>query len=232
MKSETKEKIFDLILTDALMTCWNMEIQALDNYHEYDDYKFSAEFERKNKKTANSIGRSDRIKKCTYIFVKLVVTTAAIMGAVFGGLLTQPAVYAAVQNVIQTVFKNYDKYDFGGDELTVDNFNNNIRLGYFPEGYYLANGEYSRISVSLTYIDHNDNKIMFDYGIADGSSTIYDNEHNSYSKFIVNDIEYHYYESKDNDFYNTLVWYKDGYSFSVLAHLPKEELVKIAKNVK
>lgn len=41
MKSETKEKIFDLILTDALMTCWNMEIQALDNYHEYDDYKFS-----------------------------------------------------------------------------------------------------------------------------------------------------------------------------------------------
>lgn len=88
MKSETKEKIFDLILTDALMTCWNMEIQALDNYHEYDDYKFSAEFERKNKKTANSIGRSDRIKKCTYIFVKLVVTTASIMGAVFGGLLT------------------------------------------------------------------------------------------------------------------------------------------------
>ena len=160
------------------------------------------------------------------------MTTAAIMGAVFGGLLTQPAVYAAVQNVIQTVFKNYDKYDFGGDELTVDNFNNNIRLGYFPEGYYLANGEYSRISVSLTYIDQNDNKIMFDYGIADGSSTIYDNEHNSYSKFIVNDIEYHYYESKDNDFYNTLVWYKDGYSFSVLAHLPKEELVKIAKNVK
>lgn len=96
----------------------------------------------------------------------------------------------------------------------------------------MANGEYSRISVSLTYIDQNDNKIMFDYGIADGSSTIYDNEHNSYSKFIVNDIEYHYYESKDNDFYNTLVWYKDGYSFSVLAHLPKEELVKIAKNVK
>ena len=56
MKNETKEKIFYLILTDALMTCWNMEIQALDNYHEYDDYKFSAEFERKNKKTANSIG--------------------------------------------------------------------------------------------------------------------------------------------------------------------------------
>lgn len=231
MNNETKEKIFDLVLADALMSSLDIELRELDEDNEYDDYKFPATFDRKVRKIANSIGSNDRIKKYTQVCVKAVVTAAAIMGVIFGGFLTQPDVYAAVQNVIRTIFDKYDKYDYMGDELTVENFNNNIRLGYVPDGYYLSNGDYSHISVSLTYINESKNEIMFDYGIADGTSSNYDNEHNSYSNFIINDIEYHYYKSNDNDFYDTLVWYKDGYSFSILAHLSKEELVKIAENV-
>lgn len=232
MNIETKEKIFDLVLADALMNSLDMEIQKLDDNHKYDDHIFPIEFDRKNKKLANSIGRKDRIRKNTQICVKAVVTAAAIMGVIFGGLLTQPDVYAAVQNVIRTVFEKYDKYDFVGEELTVENFNNGIRLGYVPEGYYLSNGDYSHISVSLTYVNNNGKEIMLDYGIADGASNIYDNEHNLYSNFTINGIEYHYYESIDNDFYDSLVWYKDGYVFSILAHLPQDELVKIAENIK
>ncbi|MGN0667121.1 MAG: DUF4367 domain-containing protein [Huintestinicola sp.] len=232
MNIETKEKIFDLVLADALMNSLDMEIQKLDDNHEYDDHIFPAEFDMKNKKIANSIGRKDRIRKNTKICVKAVVTAAAIMGVIFGGLLTQPPVYAAVQNVIRTIFDTFDRYEYIGEELTVDNFNNNIRLGYVPDGYYLSNGDYSHISVSLTYVNEYENEIMLNYGIANGTSSIYDNEHNLYSSFIINGIEYHYYESIDNDFYDTLVWYKDGYVFSILAHLSKEELVKIAENVK
>lgn len=50
---------------------------------------------------------------------------------------------------------------------------------------------------------------MFDYGIAEGASSVYDNEQNSYSNFILNGIEYHYYDSNDKDFFNMLIWYKD-----------------------
>lgn len=73
---------------------------------------------------------------------------------------------------------------------------------------------------------------MLDYGIANGTSSIYDNEHNSYSVFTINGTEYHYYESYDRDFFNTLVWTKNGYIFSIFAHLSEDELVKIAENVK
>ena len=73
---------------------------------------------------------------------------------------------------------------------------------------------------------------MLDYSIADGASSIYDNEHNLYVSFTIDGIEYYYYESLDNDFYDKLVWYKEGYAFSIFAHLPKEELVKIAENIK
>lgn len=233
MKNELKEKIFDLVLTEALKESLDKELQEIDEMvANSPPHEFSPQFEKRMRKLINSIGRKDRIKKYTRIAVRTIVSMAAAFGLVFGVLLTQPEVSAAVQNVIRTVFDRYDKYDYVGDELTVDNFNDNIRLGYVPDGYYLSSGNYFPASVSLTYINKSKNEIMFDYGIADGASGIYDNEHNSYSDFTINGIEYRYYESNDSDFYDILLWYKDGYAFSVFAHLSKEELVKIAENIK
>ncbi len=232
MNSETNEKIFDLILADALMESLDMELQEIDENHEYEDYKPSDEFDRKIRKIGKSIGRKDRLKKSAKICSKAVITVAAIMGVFFGGLLTQPTVYAAVQNVIRTLFDKFDKYDYIGEELTVDNFNNNIRLGYVPDGYYLSKGNYFPAYVTLLYKDKDDNEIIFDYCIANGTSSNYDNEHNLYSSFTKKGIEYHYYESNDSDFANTIVWYDKGYSFSISAHISKDEFVKIAENVK
>ncbi len=233
MKNELKEKIFDLVLKEALQECLDEELKEIDEMvANSPPHEFSPQFEKRMKKLINSIGRKDRIKKAKRIIVRTAVSIAAAFGIIFGVFLTQPEVSAAVQNVIRTVFDRYDKYDYIGDELTVENFNNNIRLGYVPDGYYLSSGDYLAANVALIYKDIDDNKIMFDYGIADGTSSIYDNEHNSYSDFTINGMEYNYYESNDDDFYDTLVWYKDGYSFSIFAHLSKEELVKIAENIK
>lgn len=233
MKNELKEKIFDLVLKEALQECLDEELKEIDEMvANSPPHEFSPQFEKRMKKLINSIGRKDRIKKAKRIIVRTAVSIAAAFGIIFGVFLTQPEVSAAVQNVIRTVFDRYDKYDYIGDKLTVENFNNNIRLGYVPDGYYLVNGDYSPAFVSLTYVNEYENEIMFDYGIAKGASSIYDNERNSYSNFTINGIEYYYYESNDNDFYDALVWYKGGYAFSILAHLSKEELVKIAENIK
>ena len=232
MNNEISSKIFDLVLADALMESLDIELMEIENDHEYDDYKFSSEFDNKIKKIARSIGKRDRITSCRQIFLRSIVTVAAIMGIVFCGLLTQPDVSAAVQNVIRTIFDKYDKYEYIGEELSVDNFNNNIRLGYVPDGYRLTHGDYLAATVSLVYKNIDENKIMFDYSIADGTSSNYDNEHNTYSSFIINGTEYQYYKSNDKDFYDMLVWYEDGYAFSILAHLSEDELVKIAENIK
>lgn len=233
MKNELKEKIFDLVLKEALQECLDEELKEIDEMvANSPPHEFSPQFEKRMKKLINSIGRKDRIKKAKRIIVRTAVSIAASFGIIFGVFLTQPEVSAAVQNVIRTVFDRYDKHDYIGDELTIENFNNNIRLGYVPDGYYLSSGDYLAANVALIYKDIDDNKIMFDYGIADGTSSIYDNEHNSYSNFTINGMEYNYYESNDDDFYDTLVWYKDGYFFSIFAHLSKEELVKIAENIK
>jgi len=148
----------------------------------------------------------------------------------FGGLLTQPEVYAAVQNVFRSVFDKYDKYEYIGEEVTFDNFDDGIRLGYVPDGYCLSEGDYSPFDVTLFYKNETD-KIIFEYGIANGLVSYYDNEHNSYEAFNLNGIEYQYYKSNDVDFDNKLIWYEDGYVFGIYAHLSKDELVKIAENI-
>ncbi len=114
--------------------------------------------------------------------------------------------------------------------MNEENFDNNIRLVYIPDGYNLSEGTYLPSYVILTYTNGSE-KIRFKYAIADGLSSNYDNEHNSYEIFYSNGIEYHYYESNDEDFVDMLVWYEDGYSFCILAHLSKDELVKIAENI-
>ncbi len=231
MNAATKEKIFDLILTDALKESMKIEFEEIDKLTAEETHEFSPQFEKKMRKLINSIGRKDRIKKFKRFAAKSVVVLSIVFTLIFGGLLTQPEVFASVQNVFRSVFDTHDRYDYVGEELTTENFDNNIRLGYVPDGYNLSEGFYTSINVALYYKNETDD-ITFEYGIADFISTSFDNEHSSYSSFYYNDVEYHYYESNDNDFKSRLVWYKDGYIFGVYAHLSKEELVKIAENIK
>lgn len=230
MNAAAKDKIFDIVLAEALKECMDEELEEVDRIVAAEKYELSPQFDRDMKKFINSVGRKDRIKKYARNCVKAVVSFAAVFGIFFGVLLTQPSVFAAVQNVFRSVFDTHDKYEFVGEELTIENFDDSFRLGYVPDGFYLSEGFYSPIGVSLVY-KNKTNEITFDYGIANGASIFLDNEHSKYSTFYSNDIEYHYYESNDSDFADTLLWYEDGYSFMILAHLPKDELIKIAENI-
>lgn len=108
MNNELKEKLFDLVLTEALKEYMEIELQEIDEMvAAMPEYKPSAETERKIKKISNSLGRKARIKKYKQICVKVAkvfVIVSAIMGVIFIGLLTQPVFYTAVQNVIRSIF--------------------------------------------------------------------------------------------------------------------------------
>lgn len=230
MNTATNNKIFNAILAEALEDCLDDELKKYDEIKFDRTHEFSPQYKKKRRKIINSVGRKNRIKKYKHIAVRSVISIAAAFGLVFGVLLTQPEVYAAVQNVIRNVFDKYDKYEYVSEELTVENFDDSFRLGYVPDGYFLSDGFYSPAYVRLTYTNEND-EILFVYGIADSLTSSYDNEHNSFETFSANGIEYYYYKSNDEDFYSTLLWYENGYVFSLDAHLSKEEFVKIAENI-
>lgn len=231
MNAATKEKIFDLILTDALKESMKIEFEEIDKLTAEETHEFSPQFEKKMRKLINSVGRKERIKKFKRFAAKSVVVLSIVFTLIFGGLLTQPEVFASVQNVFRSVFDIYDKYEYVGEEVTFDNFNDSIRLGYVPDGYCLSEGLYSSFNVTLFYTSKSD-EITFEYAIANGLVSFYDNEHNSYETFNLNGIEYQYYKSNDVDFNNKLIWYEDGYVFGIYAHLSEDELVEMAENLK
>ena len=108
--SKTNEKIFDLLIADALADVWDIELAKYDDRGQTEQHKFSDEFERNIRKIRNSIGRKERVQIICRFSVKLLVTIAAFMGIVFGGLLTRPQVYAAVKKEI-TISVTAPKYN-------------------------------------------------------------------------------------------------------------------------
>lgn len=87
MTNELKEKIFDLVLKEALEECLDKELQEIDEMvATMPKNEPSPEMDRKIKKIANSLGRKARIKKCKQICVKVTkvfVIISAIMGVIF-----------------------------------------------------------------------------------------------------------------------------------------------------
>lgn len=231
---KTNEKIFDLLIADALADMWDIKLAQYADSGKIEKHKFSDEFERNIRKIRNSIGRKERMKNAGRFSLKFFVTIATIMGIAFGGLLTQPTVYAAVKNVFKSVFDKYDRLDFISDnaELSIENFDDTIRLKYVSDGFRLYSGFYTPMYVKLIYADNNDNEIVFSYSIAEDYSIDIDNEHKTYRTFITNGIEYHLYESFSEDFQSSIIWYNNGYAFNISAYISPDELVKIAENLK
>ena len=232
--SKTNEKIFDLLIADALVDSWNMELAQFDDDGQNEQHKFSDEFDRNIRRIRNSIGRKERMQKAFRFTFKFIIAFATFMGLIFGFLITQPTVYGAVKSVIRTIFDKYDRFDFISDnsELTVENFDDTIRLKYVPDGFRLYSGFYTPMYVKLIYTDNNDNEIIFSYSIAEDYSIDIDNEHTMYRTIVTNGIEFHLYESIDEDFRSSILWYNNGYAFNISSYIPSNELVEIAESLK
>ena len=157
------------------------------------------------------------------------VIAASIMGILFSGLLTQPEVYAAVGNVIRNIFETHDSYTYQGSSSEIS-FNKNIKLGFIPDGYELRSAFYSDCNVSLTYENADEMCIYFDYGSAENSMLSIDNERHNYTELNYDGTTYYFYEAAEEDF-STLIWYDDGYYYSIDAQLDKDTLIRTAQNI-
>ena len=151
------------------------------------------------------------------------------MGILFGGLLTQPEVSAAVGNVFRSIFPTHDSYSFTAGSDT--DFNQNIRLGYVPEGYELREAYYSENNVILTYESTDSTYIFFEYGLGSNSQISYDNERHKFIEINNNNTTYYFYEAMDADSESSLIWYQGGYYYSIDAQISKKEFVKMAENI-
>ncbi len=230
MKTDSKEKIFDIVLSDALKDCMDIEIRELT---EAEPHTFSDRFEKKMRRIIHSLGRKNRIKSCLHGGAKVIVTAAAVFGVAFGVMLTQPTVYAAVKNVIRTVFDTHDKFTYQGSFNSNDMpFDNTLRPEYIPEGYDLRSIYFGYGIVFATYESTDEKTIDFEYGFADGASVSVDNERHILKEITKKEQTYYFYEAMEENDLNMLIWYSGEFFYDIDARLPEDEMLKIAESVK
>ena len=215
-RKAANDEIFDILLKSALISRYENEASAAMLSTE--EHIYPADFHRRLRRIRNSAGRRERISAAGRVFSQL-----------FGGLLTQPEVSAAVGNVFRSIFPTHDSYSFStGSDVE---FNKNIQLGYVPEGYELRSVYYSESDVALTYEATNDTYLYFEYGLGSNSQISYDNERHELIEINDNNTVYYFYKAAKADSESTLIWYQSGYYYSIDAQISQDEFIKIAESI-
>lgn len=105
--------------------------------------------------------------------------------------------------------------------------------GYVPEGYVLEKSYYDELGGLLVYWKDKD-MLTIEYGTAD-ASLIIDDEEKLYEIIHLKDgTEVHYFKSESGEKSNSMVWLSKDETivFSVIGKLSEEELLEIQKNMR
>ena len=229
-KATLDNDIFETMMKNALIERYSNEVDSLMTEPEE---KFSESLERKAEKIIRKVGIYEQAKNIGKIAAKSFSVALIVLGISFAFLLTQPKVYAAVRDVVRTVFADYDSYSSNIGSFNMDDktFDNSIVPSYIPEGYKLRQAFYGDFNVDLIYNNADDMDIQYGYGTKDGTKFSINNERIEFSERQINGITYYVYKAISPDDYNTVIFYYDEYIFMIDSQLSIEEIVKIAESV-
>ncbi len=227
---KNNERIFDAVLSEALLEYVENELNELEESP--CEHTFSPGFDKKIAKLAKGISGRERAKAVLKGTLRAATSVACVLGVLFMIFLTQPKVYAAVNNVVKIPLDDTDMISFNSDGNIVE-FNPYVKLGYIPEDYrlYRITYGYGDTMAWLIYKNENEDVFRFDYFIADEGYCYKDNENHIYKTFTENNQTYYFYEAIKENSYSSLIWYNNGYAFCIDAQFPQDELVKIAESV-
>lgn len=228
LNKNANSRLWDAIITEALIQ--NCSNELCDFKNNIDEHEYSPEFQKAIRKITHSINSKSYSQVAIKIVKRVIIIVAVFISVVFSGLLTQPTVYAAVENVFRNIFYTHDSYKFS-DEITNKIFDKNIQPKYVPCEFELQMAFYAPSNVTLTYVSIDESTINFEYGLSENAQISVDNERHDYLNFTNDGTTYYYYEALENNDWNTIIWYNDGYYFSIDSQLSKGELVKIAESV-
>lgn len=225
-KKELQDELFESLLKAAVIE------NALEEMDEWiDDETIVKEIEVPKSyddrviKTYHKIVKKQTIKKWNNYSKKIAIIFLVVVSGIFGLLLQSDKVRAACYQVIVEFCDKYVGFDFNSFSESPKK----ITVGYIPEGYVEIENNTDDFRTSIIYQNQWKNEIELKYFFRSPNVTI-DNEHYIITTYE-NDTKY-FFSSQDANFPNILLWYDDTGCYMLQAHLEKEELFKIEKNIK
>ena len=161
---------------------------------------------------------------------RIAVIAVSLVAVVFAGLMLQPEIRAGVSHIVVQQFQKFVLFhhDDNGEPthfLTVDD----VEIGYVPEGYELEWKDEDSFQ-RILYYRNNSNDLSVSIVKSESADITIDNEH-SYEILYWNKRQLYvsYYEEKQM---GAVVIPDETITVTISGNIEKEELLKVAKNIK
>ena len=200
---------------------WVLELTEYFTDFSADEITYSHSFERNMSKLIDKM-RNDKYHRFTRKTVRFIVAAAVVAAITFTALALEQS-----RNFIIEQFKTHSVFTVS-DNVKSQNVED-FELGYIPEGFEKVGEQKSDNRISYAYFDDFDNEFTINKCSLDYDVSI-DSEKNI-SDSIENDgITYFFYQQANDAV--ACVWSNVGNLYYIVGDLNKDELLKIAKNVK
>ena len=206
-------------LAEACVLSFN---EWIETYPEIMPVAERSEKHEKWKKKLFDKMRNDRYHRLTSKTIKVMLVAAIICA-----LLLSAFVFPSSRETIIEEFGIFNTF-----KITKDNnnhINNDIIVGYIPDGYEYTETRYGEKQVTNIY--HNEKGELFT--ITKCSSTItvaYDNENSTSKEIYISDVKYVFCEGESGG--NSLTWTKNDFVYRIIGFIDYDELLRISVNVK
>ena len=231
MQDKLNEDVFDAVLQRAFCDYTDEKLAS------YPDCSTLAKMYPLPKKEKRAFDRTAKETEYGKSLVRVYLVRVAViflciitLGA--GVLMTSTEVRAAVKNVIIEQFEKYNLFKILNIETGRNDFESieDVNIKYIPDGYELVNT--TEIPGNITY-DYSSFENTFTIEIFENETTdlFPDNERSEYIRTRINGHEsWIIYDDKSSE--GSLILAGAKISVLIVGKLPKDELIKIAENMK
>lgn len=254
--AEMNEGLFDLLLEKAFQEKMKLDLAQLPDDEELEEmYPYTRRQMREERRLVRIA--KYRGQNIALVYAKRVaVIVLAVISVSFGLLMTDEGIRAAVGEKLREVAEAVSPFKYEADIEDVAEYHDeyvqidfedvtvadpvkaaqefdvaNVEIGYIPEGYeydYTIDTAHSR---HVYYKDSRGVYIIISFSELASSDITIDSEYQILEKIGINgeDAFLSYSEEKQE---GNVLWGNEIYQFIVTGYLPKEELLKIANNIK
>lgn len=234
MDNVFRETVSEALLRKAVIDDHINELNAIPPSDESAAiYTFSVGHEARMHRLFKKERRRELRHSFLQIARRVAVTLLFLCTFLFGLLMINPDVRAAVLDVIIERFDRYTQYTFGDRVVSESEYPEDILWlpDYVPDGF-TKGATKSTFFMNVTEYENEDaERLSFDCGFRDAMTISTDNEYATYWIVNENDVEYHVYERTGEDNKSSIIWTRDEYAMKVSGRLPIEELLRMAQSV-
>lgn len=230
-KDQVNDVVFETLFRQAVIDDFNEEIDSIPTNEQLAKiYSFSPEFEIRMKKLFIKDRRRSLLKNTMLYSRRVASVLIIVLGLLFGTLLFNTEVRAAVGKVLVEWYEKFTLFTFNDDEVIDEK--KEWTLGYLPEGYVEENYKVLGRITSMEFTNNQGEKIRFSYGPEESITNIsVVNENHEINSCVILENEAFSISAVDDAFDNGIIWNMDGHTFDLWGKISVDELKKIAESI-